>query len=162
MLRRALKIAVIGIGQSLRGDDAAGLATVRRWQENNPQTANRQNVRVELSELPGLGLLDLLEGAQAAILVDAVRSGATPGTIHRLRLEELSAFSAGSKTSHGWGVAETLELERLLNPDRKRIAIRLIGIEAGQIQISNELSPAVLAALPSACEAVQEEIGRLL
>ncbi len=48
------KVAVIGIGQSLRGDDAAGLIAVRQWQEKYPQTASRPEVRIETDELPGL------------------------------------------------------------------------------------------------------------
>ncbi len=37
--KERMKIAVIGIGQSLRGDDAAGLEAVRQWQEKYPKTA---------------------------------------------------------------------------------------------------------------------------
>ena len=48
------RVAVIGIGQSLRGDDAAGLEAVRRWEEKFHETANRLEIRVEASELPGL------------------------------------------------------------------------------------------------------------
>ncbi len=37
-------IKIIGIGQSLRGDDAAGLAAVRLWQEtlSRPQQTTRR------------------------------------------------------------------------------------------------------------------------
>ena len=52
----------------MRGDDAAGLETVRMWQAQHPDTASR--VKVEFSELPGLDILDLLEGVEAAIIVD--------------------------------------------------------------------------------------------
>src|SRR5512142_676272 len=107
------KVAVVGIGQGLRGDDAAGLEAVRRWQEKFPETASRPEVRVEMNELPGLALLGLIEDAEAAVLVDAVQSSALPGTIHLLKQEELSAFASHAKTAHGWGVAETLDLGRL-------------------------------------------------
>ena len=106
------KDPLIGIGQSLRGDDAAGLEAVRLWQAQYPQTA--QKLQVELSELPGLALLDRLDGMEAAILVDAVQSRATPGTIQRLGPEELAAFSTDAQSAHGWGVAETLALGRSL------------------------------------------------
>ena len=85
--RKMTKVAVIGIGQSLRGDDAAGLEAIRQWQEKFPETASRPEVRVEASELPGFALLDMLEDVDAAILVDAVQSSAQPGTIHRLSRE---------------------------------------------------------------------------
>jgi hypothetical protein len=50
-----MNILVLGIGQSLRGDDAAGLEAVCLWQQTHPLTA--QKVQVEFTELPGLGLL---------------------------------------------------------------------------------------------------------
>ena len=109
-----MRIAVIGIGQSLRGDDAVGLEAVRQWQGKFPEIACRPEVRVEASELPGLGLLDMLEDADTAILVDAVQSTASPGTVHRLTENDLATFTADAKSAHGWGVAETLGMGRLL------------------------------------------------
>ncbi len=155
-----MKIAVIGIGQSLRGDDAAGLATIRQWQEKFPETASRPEVRVEASELPGLALLDLIADAEAAILVDAVQSGAPPGTIHKLGEKDLSAFSSDSKSAHGWGVAETLVLSRQLNQDLP--PVRIIGIEATQTIMGASMSEAVEEALLLVCEAIEQEVKSLL
>src|SRR5512142_1104173 len=115
-----MKVTVIGIGQSMRGDDAAGLEAVRRWQLGYPATATRPGVQVQYAELPGLALLDMLEGFDAAVLVDALQSAAPAGTVHRLALDELDSFSNGAKSAHGWGVAETLQLGHqlgTLNPD---------------------------------------------
>ena len=157
-----MKIAVIGIGQSLRGDDAVGLEAVRQWQEQYPETAELPGLNVHIQEIPGLGLLDLLDGSEAAILVDAVKSSAVPGTLYRLSSEQLSSFSIDTKSAHGWGVAETLQLDRLLNPAKHDIPIRLIGIEAGQLQLGAGLSEAVQQVLPKVCEAIQEELQTLL
>ncbi|MCK7527480.1 MAG: hypothetical protein MZV64_62685 [Ignavibacteriales bacterium] len=63
--REVTKVAVIGIGQSLRGDDAAGLEAVRQWREKFPETASRLEVQVEAGELPGLALLDVLNDVDA-------------------------------------------------------------------------------------------------
>jgi hydrogenase maturation protease len=157
-----MKITVIGVGQSLRGDDAVGLEAVRRWQEKYPETAKLPEVQVDLQEVPGLALLDVLDGSEAAILVDAVKSLSAPGTLHRSSLEQLSSFTTDTKSAHGWGVAETLQLDRLLNPSSKDIPIRLIGIEAGQLQMGGGLSEAVVRVLPQVCEAIQEEVQRFL
>jgi hydrogenase maturation protease len=157
-----MRIAVIGIGQSLRGDDAVGLEAVRQWQENYPETANRSDIQVDVSELPGLALLDLLDGSKAAILVDAVKCYSVPGTIHTLRSEQLSAFTTDAKSAHGWGVAETLRLDRMLNPNRQTIPIQIIGVEVGQMQVGNGLSKTVEQALPRICEAIQNEVQALL
>ena len=157
-----MKIAVIGIGQSLRGDDAVGLEAVRQWQETYPDTANRPDIKVNVSELPGLPLLELLDGSEAAVLVDAVKCYSVPGTIHTLLPEQLAAFTTDAKSTHGWGVAETLRLDRMLNPDRPTIPIQLIGVEAGQMEMGSGLSKTLEQALPRVCEAIQKEVQTLL
>jgi len=155
-----MRIAIIGIGQSLRGDDAAGLTAVRQWQEKFPETASRPEVRVEASELPGLALINLIADFDVAILVDAVQSNAAPGTIHRIGEKDLSAFSSDAKSAHGWGVAETLTLSRQLNQNLP--PIRIIGIEAAQMVMGAGMSEAIEEAIPLACEAIEQEIKSLL
>lgn len=148
------KITIIGIGQSFRGDDAAGLEAVCRWREEFNETASRPEVQVEVCELPGVGLLDLFEGADSVLLVDAVQSGAKVGIVHRIGPEELLAFSADSTSAHGWGVAETLGLARQLGLTLP--PIHLIGIEAGQMDLGAGLSPEVEAALPVVCAWIED------
>ncbi len=155
------KVAVIGVGQSLRGDDAAGLVAVRQWQEKYPETATRPEVRMETNELPGLTLLDLIDDADAALLVDAVQSSALPGTVHLLKEEDLSAFASGTKSAHGWGIAETLDMGRLLGKLDQTV-IRLIGIEAEQMTLGMGLSKAIQDAIPLVCDTIQEEVEALL
>ena len=150
------KVAVIGIGQSLRGDDAAGLEALRQWREKYPETASRPEVRVEASELPGLALLDMIEDVDAAILIDAVQSSAMSGNIHCLTENDLSTFTSDAKSAHGWGVAETLGMGRLLG--RVNIPIRLIGIEAGQMTLGAGMSEVVRDRIPTVCKVIQEEI----
>ncbi len=156
-----IRLAVIGIGQSLRGDDAAGLEAVQTWRLTYPQTAESPDIRVITAELPGLSLLEMLEGVQGAIIVDAVRGGAEPGRVHRVGSADLEAFSAGSKSAHGWGAAETLRLGREMDPDLRKLEIRIIGIETADFALGSNLSPAVREALPRASTAIQEQVESL-
>ncbi|HSB64948.1 MAG TPA: hydrogenase maturation protease [Anaerolineales bacterium] len=149
-------IKVIGMGQSLRGDDAAGLEAVRQWLETCQSTHGHPNVQVELAELPGISLLDLLEGSSSAILVDAVHSGTIPGTIHVLTEDQLASFSEGSASAHGWGVAETLSLGRQLTPSSMPENLVLIGIEAGQLALGGALSPEVKSSLPKVTRLIEQ------
>ncbi|MGA7192431.1 MAG: hydrogenase maturation protease [Anaerolineales bacterium] len=157
-----MKIAVIGIGQSLRGDDAAGLDAVRHWQEQYPETASRPEVRVEASELPGLALIDLLNDTDAAVIVDAVQSSAKAGTIHCLNSDDLSAFTPDAQSAHGWGVAETLQLGCQLYPTLKNLPVRLIGIEAEQVELGKGLSKNITEAMPDLCLAIENEVQTFL
>jgi len=157
-----MKIAVIGIGQSLRGDDAAGLDAIRQWQEKYPETAGRPEVRVDASELPGLALIDLLDDMDAAVIVDAVKSSAKPGTIHCISPDELSAFTPDAQSAHGWGVAETLQLGCQLYPTLKKLPIRLIGIEAEQVSMGTGLSQNVAQAMTELCCTIEDEVQTFL
>jgi hydrogenase maturation protease len=155
-------IAMIALGQKLRGDDGAGLAAVRCWQAMFPEQAGNAEARIELAGLPGLGLLDLLQGVKAAILVDAVQSGAPAGSVHLFTEPDLANRSLVTSSVHGFGVKEALALGRALAergsfslPPPERIAI--VGLEAGRLDLTQALSPDVQAALPAAARLIQEQ-----
>ncbi|MGZ4244637.1 MAG: hydrogenase maturation protease, partial [Solirubrobacteraceae bacterium] len=64
-------VVVIGVGNELRGDDGAGPLVMRRLRDAGLEVAVCHG---------GTELLDLWHGASAAILVDAVATGAPAGT----------------------------------------------------------------------------------
>jgi hydrogenase maturation protease len=154
-------IIVVGVGQSYRGDDEAGLAAVRLWSERFSPAEWNPELRVELAESPGLGLLSLLSGAETAILVDAVQSGMEPGTVHLLAETDLIAFLAGSDSAHGWGIAETLALGRSIDPGSLPDRIILIGIEIAQVEPGIGLSSTVASAIPRVASLIQETVERV-
>ena len=114
-------IRIIGIGSPF-GDDGVGLEIARVLAESPPP-----NCEVMAADRPGTALLDLLEGVAAAILIDAVRSGAPPGTIHQFRFDELDRCAAHFVSSHDLGVAAAVRLAQKLG--RGPSVGRVIGIE---------------------------------
>jgi hydrogenase maturation protease len=155
-------LAIIALGQELRGDDAAGLEAVRRWAATYPQTAALPGVVIHLAGLPGLGLLDLLAGSRSAILVDAVASGAAPGSLHLLKEDQLASFAPGSGSAHGWAVAETLVLGRRLYPDSFPEDIALLGIEIASLEPGAGLSSEVSQSLEQAVETIERLLNQAL
>jgi hydrogenase maturation protease len=130
---------------------------VHAWQEKYPATARR--VRVEFSEQPGLDLVELLNGMDAAILVDALYNPAEPiGTIHNLGLHQLESFGISSRSAHGWGVAEGLNLARQLNPAIEDIQVEIIGISIGLLENSTEMRQDVKQSIPAACDLIEEKV----
>jgi len=152
-------IKIIGIGQSLRGDDAAGLAAVHLWKQIYQAGNMHADVQVELTELPGLGLLSLLEGSRVAILVDAMHSNSKAGTVRVLTESQLEAFTTGAGSAHGWGVAETLLLGRKLMSSSLPGTLILIGIEAGQLNLGETLSPQVKSVLPDVARLIEQSLN---
>jgi hydrogenase maturation protease len=157
-----MSIVVVGVGQSLRGDDAVGVLAVKAWQESFPNTLNLSEVRAETTELPGLSLLESLSGADHGIIVDAVNNGRPPGEINILGEQVLSAFKDGSGFAHGWGVAETIQLGRNLKRDDLPPRIWIIGVEANQFDIGEHLSPEISENLPAIASTIDQLVNRLL
>ncbi|MEE8355863.1 MAG: hydrogenase maturation protease [Anaerolineales bacterium] len=154
------KIRLLGIGQSMRGDDEVGLEIVRRWLDSHIADFPK-SIEAGLLESPGLTLLGEIAGRDAAILVDAVQSGAPPGTLHQLSEDDLLNFGEGTNSAHGWGAAETLSLGRQLAPEDLPEKIILIGVEAVQFELGEGLSPAVRGAIPKAVDMINRVLGKL-
>jgi hydrogenase maturation protease len=118
-----MTLLVLGVGHPDRGDDAAG-ALVAQALEGTPGIAARA-VSADPSQL----LTDpLWDTAERVVLVDTVRTGQHPGTVHQWSgqrlLEHLPATGGGT---HDLGVATTLHLAAALG--RLPAALTVIGIE---------------------------------
>ena len=88
-------IRIIGIGSPF-GDDACGLAAARRLAEEPPAGAE-----VVVADRPGAALIELLDGVDATILIDAVRSGSPPGTLHSADSRRAAGCSASKPPAPG-------------------------------------------------------------
>ena len=147
---------VIGLGNAFRGDDGVGRVVARRLRE---VALPGVTVREESGE--GAALMEAWMDAGAVILVDAVQSGAAPGTIHRLdatRTPVPSRFFHYS--THAFSVAEAVELARALNQLPPRLI--LYGIEGGDFTAGEQLSPEVAAAVDELLPRIRQEIQSVI
>jgi hydrogenase maturation protease len=148
MAARNPKVVLIGVGNTDRGDDGAGRAVAERLAQAPPP-----DVTVVEESGEATALLARFRGADAVCLVDACASGAEPGTVRR--------FDAGAAplpqglfdvSTHGFGVAQAIELARALGELPPRCVV--YAIEGGTFETGAPMSPAVAAA-------VDEVAGRL-
>ena len=101
---------LLGLGNTIMSDDAAGILVARRLRESTPS-----HVDVEETERAGLRLLDLLTGYEEAILVDAIVTGEAPaGSVRRLSPEQLPP-SLTLASSHEVDLVTALQLGRELD-----------------------------------------------
>ena len=144
-------IRIIGLGNGMRGDDAVGLMAARRIRQ---EVGDR--VEVIEAEMAGVDLVELMEEAQAVILIDAARSGQAPGTIHRL---DASAGPIGGqmfpRSSHALGTVDALELARAMGVLPATVIV--YGVEAGNMEAGQLLSPPVTTALDQVVERIAQE-----
>jgi len=149
-------IVVIGVGNQYRSDDGVGIVVARRLRE---RFLTRITVLEESGE--GAALIDSWRGATWLMLVDAVRSGAPPGTIHRLDARA-APVPAGffHYSTHAFSVAEAIELARSL--DQLPPHVIVYGIEGDNFAAGVGLSHAVEQAVEAVVERAADEVRGVL
>jgi hydrogenase maturation protease len=94
---------VLGMGNPILSDDGLGLVVARRLRD----LPMPPDVEVAESEVGGLRLLELVRGFTKVVIIDALRSGGTPGEIKRVAADE---FRGG----HRYGSAHSIHLGTVL------------------------------------------------
>ena len=130
---------VIGLGNEFRHDDGIGLIAARRLREHG--------VTAEEHEGDLAALMDRWMTADGVILIDAVSSGAEPGTLHLLDVSAAPLHREYFNSStHALGLADAVELSRTLGTLPPRVYV--FGVEAGNVSAGVGLSSKVERALP--------------
>ena len=154
MNRCPVPVVVIGVGNDLRADDAAGLEVARRL-------CNEPGIGVTAYQGEATELLELWSGADAVVVVDTVRTGGATGTIHRFdATSDPLPLPLHGSSSHAISVAEAIELARTLGRLPHRVIV--YGIEGARFAVASELSDDVERAINPVVHAVREEARTLL
>jgi hydrogenase maturation protease len=148
--RRAL---VLGVGNILLTDEGVGVRVVEAFQRR--YVASR-DVDVLDGGTAGMDLLDALSGRSHVVIVDAVRTGAAPGTIVRLAGPDVPALFNNRISPHQLGIPDVLAILKLVDEEPRHIA--LIGIEPADLDLGLELSGAIAAKIDALVELVAAEL----
>ena len=126
-----------------------------------PLLAGRSDVEVSEDYWGGLRLMERMIGFDRAIIIDAMQSGAPPGTVHCLGPDSISTQRSAS--AHDVNLPTALEFGRTAGVSLpKNEDILLVGIEAEDIlTFSERCTPAVEASIPLAVEAVMQAIEEI-
>ena len=147
---KAVRTRVIGIGQPAAGDDHVGIAVARVLR------AQTIPAGVDIHEITDVArLVDLLEGIQRAILIDAVVGDNRPGMIKCLTPQDLAADPATPLSSHGMSVTDAIGLVHTLSPAATNCDIHIIGITIEPpSRYAHAMSDPVAAAVPQAADLI--------
>lgn len=148
------QVVVIGMGNPYRQDDAAGLEVARLV-----EAAGIDGVRVIELEGEPAGIIDTWAGADVAYVVDAVRSGATVGTVHSIQLDE-SGLPTNKKrdSSHAMGLSDAVELGRIM--DRLPGTLIVTGIEGEAFDAGVGLTAEVGEAVELVADQIVDELRK--
>ncbi|AMP88969.1 hydrogenase maturation protease [Legionella pneumophila] len=152
-------IKVLGIGSPFGDDQVGWLVADRLKTELSKEHYASKTLSIECHDRPGLRLLELMNPAKVVFLIDAVKSGCAPGTIHRLKNNEIFAFQNRLST-HEMGVAEALQIGQSLNDLPEHVI--LYGIEIDSIAFNATLSKSVEKAVKTVVIQLKKEIEEAL
>jgi hydrogenase maturation protease len=149
-MRVMRRVAVLGLGNVLMGDDAAGPAVVRLLQAG---WRFPPNVAVEDLGTPGLDLSPYLLDLDLAVIVDTVMAPGLPGEVRVYTYEQILARPAGPRISpHDPGLKETLTTAALAGRAPRELV--LVGIVPQRVHARPGLTASVRAGLPDAAAEV--------
>ncbi|MCD6069953.1 MAG: hydrogenase maturation protease [Microvirga sp.] len=143
---------IVGIGNPDRGDDAIGFEVIRLLCGRLPSGVNVLHHAGEATTI-----LNCLQGADVAFLVDAAVSGAEPGTVRRFDAAGHALPSGLAElSSHGLGLAQALELARALGSMPRRCVV--YAVEGHRFEPGTPLSPEALRGAVEVADRILDEL----
>ncbi|NUM54566.1 MAG: hydrogenase maturation protease [Candidatus Hydrogenedentes bacterium] len=147
-----LRMLVIGVGNRLRGDDAAGPRVA-----DNIRSRALPGVHIIDHSGEGASLMEAWQSGETVFLVDAADSGGESGQIYEFAAHERSLPARFFRYStHAFSVAESIELARVL--DRLPARLHVYAIEGRDFGAGGTMSTEVSRAV----EVVSDRIEALV
>ena len=152
-----MKTLVLGIGNSLLGDDGIGIHIARELAEK----IDRDDVTVRDVGTDGLNLLEVMMGYDRLIVIDAiVTENGDIGAVYCLKPEQLYATSGFSVSPHHFNLATTLEIGRQLFPGEIPEDVTVFAIDTVEAaEITEEMTAKVREAIPLVVSRVLEKLN---
>jgi hydrogenase maturation protease len=139
-------VLILGLGNAILRDDGVGIKVVRLLAETGPHPG----IDLKEAEVAGFALIDLLEGYERAVVVDAVRvNDAEPGDIILFSSDSLEP-SLHLVAGHQIDLPTALEMGRQLGRPVPS-TVHIVGVQVQDDRTFDEAcTPAVEAAVPQA------------
>ncbi|CAI1681936.1 Hydrogenase 2 maturation protease [Serratia fonticola] len=150
-----MRILVLGIGNLLLGDEAVGVRIVEALEQRYRLPAH---VEVLDGGTSGMELMEMMADRDHLIVVDAVLTGAAPGSVAVLYDEEIPALFTRKVSPHQLGLSDVLMALRLTDEFPRRLT--LVGVVPESLEpgigLTAVVSQAIEPALAQVLLALQE------
>jgi hydrogenase maturation protease len=151
------RVVVLGIGNVLNSDDGLGPFVARTLQGGWDLVGDAE---VLDAGTPGMDLLSLLHGAEAAIFVDAVRDKGAPGDVKRYdRAAILQGGTKAAMSPHEPGLREALLAMEFRGAGPADVT--LWGAIPESLELGTMLTGTMRGAVPAILEGVLADLKRL-
>jgi hydrogenase maturation protease len=147
-----MKKVVLGIGNSIIGDDGVAFHVIEALQENPPPG----DVTLTANDVSGLAILDLIADYDEVIIVDAIQTvNGIPGEIYRLALDDFR-ITKHTISPHDVDLPTALEIGKILKINLPS-KISIIAIEIPDAYVfSTVLTDSVSAAVMPAAQMARD------
>ena len=150
------QIIIMGVGNILFTDEGVGVRVVETLNEQYDFPAN---VKIVDGGVLGMNLLGTISEADYLIVVDAVRNGQAPGTLYRLKDEDIPKRILAKNSLHQVDLLEALTFCQALDKHPETV---IIGIEPEDIKtVGLDLTYTVMKKMPAMVELVMIELDGL-
>lgn len=139
-METALKITILGIGNTLISDDGVGVHIVNKL---NDEYVFPDNVTLIDGGTKGLDLLPFIEGSDRLLIIDAANFNREPGTIDTVIGDKIPAFLSQKLSVHQIGLPDMLFAAKLMGISPAEMC--LIGIQPKSMETSTEMSEEIKA-----------------
>jgi hydrogenase maturation protease len=148
----ATDTVVIGVGNTILSDDGVGVHAARRLESDLRVPAG---VTILDGGTIGLELMPYVADASRVLFLDAVNTGAAPGTLSRMTGMDLLGLSGGQNV-HQLGVADLIAALALVSTRPQDIVV--LGMQPANTDWGTSLTPDVEAALSRLVEAALAQL----
>lgn len=147
------RTVVIGLGNALLTDDGVGAHVLERLRS---ELGAQTGVTLRFDDRGGLHLMECMVGFERAIVIDAIRAGAEPGTVSVLTLADLP--TCHSTSTHDASLADALRLGHACGAALPELdQVRLVAIEAEVLlDFGETCTPRVAASIDRAAATVRD------
>ena len=150
------QIMILGVGNLLFTDEGVGVRVAEALQDRYEFP---ENVKVVDGGTLGMNLLGVISEVDHLIVVDAVRNGGEPGTLHRLAGEEIPKRILAKNSLHQVDLLEALTCCQALDKVPETV---ILGVEPEDITtLGIDMTPTVLARIDDLVQAALKELTRL-
>ena len=146
------KIIVIGIGNSLVGDDGLGPKVVQKLQQ---EEWSEKILTLNGGTYP-LNYLKELSQAQYVIAVDTIKGGNSVGTIYNFDLADIRSNINYNTNAHNYTLPQVIDLAQEMTFLPQQVIY--YGIEPSNLNLSNQLSNPVKKASIKLIEKIKNQI----
>lgn len=148
-----MNICVLGLGNLLMNDDAAGALTAKQLQEEFEDSGNFKIIE---GGTLGLDLLHFMQWADYLIIIDSVQLDLEPGNVVKIEGKDIDYVFQNKLSPHQMGMKDILFASEISGDLPEKIVF--YGIQVENIEMDMELSEPVKANLPKLKNEVLKEI----